>query len=89
MLQEDLSATVGLVKQERLPTLNLMYSRTHAYDRDHLQIDNISEQYTLSSRYQPVKQLEMRYTGTYSETRDNLHGVDTTSLLNTAAAGLQ
>ena len=84
MLQEVLSASVGLVKQVSLPTLSLMYNRTHAYDRDHLQTDTISEQYTLSSRYQPVKQIEMRYTGTYSETRDKLHGVDTTSLLNTA-----
>ena len=84
MLQEVLSASVGLVRREKLPTLNLVYNRTHAYDQDRLQTDNISEQYTLSSRYQPVKQLEMRYTGTYSESQDNLHGVDITSLVNSA-----
>ena len=84
MLQENLSASVGLVKRERLPTLNLMYSRTHAYDRDHLEIDSINEQYTLTSAYQPVKQFGMRYSGTYNESLDKLHGTETTGLLNSA-----
>ena len=82
-IQDALVASFGLPRKENRPSFNLLYQQIHTYDATHTEIDSLQKNITVSSVYQPAKQLDMRYTGTYFDTTDKLQGFDTAVTTNT------
>jgi hypothetical protein len=82
LLQKNVNAAFGLPRTPDVPTLGITYSRSHMMDKDRLTTDSVSEGITLSSQYKPLKAVELRYSGGYSNGQDNLSGVETTGLIN-------
>lgn len=81
MNQDKVSANVALARREDLPTLNIYYDRSHAYDKERVLSDTITEQLFLNTRYQVIKPLEARYSFNYTDTMDNHGGVEATNML--------
>ncbi len=84
LLQENVNSSFALVQTRGdLPTFNAGYSWSHAYDKDHVMFDNVTQGYFVGSTYRPVKQLEIRYSGFYSDFLNKLNDTETTGLSNT------
>src|SRR5208337_5608146 len=73
--QDTVSANFGLKRSPELPTLDIGYSRSHTFDQMHTSIDQVTQGASVTSRYLPTKNLQLRYTGAYNDTENNL--VDT------------
>lgn len=61
-----------------LPGIDLNYTKSDSYDGRRLVRDDTSDQVVLSARYDPFKQLQLRYSGTFNSLTDRITGVDTT-----------
>ncbi len=83
LLQDNVNAAFALTRTGNLPTFNLGYGWSHAYDKNHLIFDSVTQAYLLSSTYRPVKQLEMRYSGSYSDIENKLNSTETTGQTHT------
>ena len=64
------------------PTLAMQYSWAHAYDKERQSTDVVNQNASLTSRYQPLKELDIRYQGALSGTNDKLHSVETSGVNN-------
>jgi hypothetical protein len=85
MVDENYNFVFGW-KPDGLPSLDLRLGRNNNYD-DKFQIqDTTTDTALLGLRYQPVKPLDLRYSGTYTDTNDKVHFTDTKELLQTARA---
>jgi len=62
-----------------LPTLDFKYDHIDAYDLSHATIDTTSDNLSLISHYL-YRGFNLSYFGTYADTQDKLHGVDTTNV---------
>jgi hypothetical protein len=83
LLQENVNASFALARRENLPTLNANYSRSHFFDKERLTTDVVTQNLFLGSMYHPLKQLEMRYSGSFNNSLNNLNNVESTSLTQT------
>lgn len=64
-------------RPDRFPDLRLQYAWDHLYDKDRLAADTVTNLYVVTSNYQPVEELNLRYQGTLRDTDQQL--VDTTT----------
>lgn len=65
---------------EDLPSINLVYSSFDNYDENHVSQDTNSKSLTFSSRYKPLKSLDLAYSGNNSTATNRLSGFETNSL---------
>jgi hypothetical protein len=68
------------------PSFFFRVSRPLIYDTQRRSQDLATLQGLLSAQYSPVQALDLRYTGTYSESQDRVHATDTTSISHTGGA---
>jgi hypothetical protein len=78
-IRDTQSAFLGY-KPAGLPTLDVLFARRHTFDREHVRRDAFSIDYSLFSRYEPVKQVDLSYRVSYSDTEDRLLDVGTERL---------
>ena len=65
---------------EDFPTLSLMFTNLDVYDENRTASDTNSKSYFLSSRYKPLKNLDLNYTSMYSDTTNHLLGYESSTL---------
>jgi len=80
-VNEDYNVILGW-RPEGLPIIDVRFTRTNLFDEKHNVQDTTTDYGLLSARY-TYKNLEVRYQGTYTDTKDKLNGVDTKDYLNT------
>ena len=56
--------------------MDMRYDRTDTYDKSHATVDTTKDFLSLISQY-AYKGFDLRYFGTYVDTKDKLHGVET------------
>jgi len=79
--RETYNATLGW-KPVDLPDLTLRYIRADTFDPGRVTQDLTSETLQWSSRYVPVRPLELTYQGTLNRTTDRVGGVEAEDLTN-------
>jgi hypothetical protein len=78
--QEDYEAFLGW-RPVGFPTLDARYTRTNTYDKDRNFLDNTKDNVAVTSQYS-YKGLDLRYFGTYTDTKARVAGLDTTDTTN-------
>ncbi len=84
-IRDTYNALFGL-RPEGLPTLDTLFMRTDTYDKARLFQNNENDYFSLSSRYIPVKDLDLRYQFTSNDAKDHLTDLDVKTLTHTARA---
>src|SRR3990172_3769780 len=84
-IRDTYNAIFGL-RPEGLPTLDTLFMRTDAYDKARLFQNNENDYFSLSSRYKPVKDLDLRYQFTSDESKNRLTDLDVKVLTQTGKA---
>ncbi|HEY4716130.1 MAG TPA: hypothetical protein VII00_03420 [bacterium] len=73
-IRDSYTSILGL-KPEGLPTLNIQFSRSNIFDKEHSIQDQVNDHVLIGSRYL-IKQLDLRYQTTYSDLKDNLKDLE-------------
>jgi hypothetical protein len=81
-VNEDYNVVLGW-RPEGLPMIDARLTRTNLFDEKH-DVQNTTTDYGLLSARYTYKNLDLRYQGTYTDTKDRLNEVDTKDYLNTA-----
>ncbi len=76
LLNDAYNGYVGW-KPSELPTVDVALSRSESYDKDRASRDTGTDHVALSSRYEPLKGLELRYQGSAIDTQDRIRGLET------------
>jgi hypothetical protein len=84
-IRDTYNALFGL-RPEGLPTLDTLFMRTDTYDKARLFQNNENDFFSLSSRYKPVKDLDLRYQFTSNEAKNLLNDVNAKVLTHTGRA---
>ena len=84
-IRDTYNAIFGL-RPEGLPTLDTLFTRTDTYDKARLFQNNENDYFSLSSRYKPVKDLDLRYQFTSNDAKNLLTDVDVKVLTQTGKA---
>lgn len=84
LTQEDYEAIFGW-RPVGLPTLDARYTKTNTYDKDRTSLDNTQDKLQLISEYS-YRGLDLKYYGTYTDTKARVVGLDTTETTNNARA---
>lgn len=79
-VNEDYNAILGW-RPEGLPVIDVRFTRTNLFDTKREVEDTTTDYGLLSARY-TYKNLDVRYQGTYSDTKDKLNDVDTKDYLH-------
>jgi hypothetical protein len=66
-----------------LPTMDLQLTRTNRYDPERVQQDSSTDRASLSLRYLPVKNLDLRYQFVYNDAADRLQDLEITETSHT------
>jgi len=69
-------------KPSELPTVDLSLTRSNSYDRDRASRDVATDQAALSSRFEPLKGLQLQYQGSAIGTRDRIRDLETKIIAN-------
>jgi len=77
LYRETTSASAGLARQEARPTLDALLLRTETYDQERTSQNMVQDQFSLTSQYRPVKELDLRLSGGLIDTNDRLHNIET------------
>ena len=80
-VNENYNAILGW-RPEGLPIIDMRFTRTNLFDEKHDVQDTTTDYGLLSARY-TYKNLDVRYQGTYTDTKDKLNEVETKDYLNT------
>jgi len=80
-VNEDYNAILGW-RPEGLPIIDMRFTRTNLFDEKHKIQDTTTDYGLLSARY-IYKNLDVRYQGTYTDTKDKLDEVETKDYLHT------
>jgi len=80
-VNEDYNAILGW-RPEGLPIIDMRFTRTNLFDQKHNIQDTTTDYGLLSTRY-TYKSLEVRYQGTFTDTKDKLNEVETKDFLHT------
>ena len=83
---ESKNAFLGF-RPEGLPTLNMQYTQSHNYDKEHAIADTVTDLFAANTRFSPVKNLDLAYTIASTDTNDHLGGVDSTTFTQNGRAG--
>lgn len=81
-VSDNFTANFGLTRRPDRPTLAIQYTWAHSFDKDHQFTDVVSETASLTSRYQVLKQLDIRYQGALTDTTDKLHSIESSGVNN-------
>src|SRR3990172_1916025 len=84
-IRDTYNALFGL-RPEGLPTVDTLFMRTDTYDKALLFQNNENDYFSLSSRYKPVKDLDLRYQFTSNDAKNRLTDVDVKTLTQTGKA---
>ena len=84
-IRDTYNALFGL-RPEGLPTLDTLFMRTDTYDKARLFQNNENDFFSLSSRYKPVKDLDLRYQFTSNDAKNLLNDVNAKVLTHTGRA---
>ncbi len=80
-INEDYNAILGW-RPEGLPIIDMRFTRTNLFDEKRNIQDTTTDYGLLSARYN-YKNLDVRYQGTYTDTKDKLNEVETKDYLHT------
>ncbi|MEO0249974.1 MAG: hypothetical protein ABIN58_10700, partial [candidate division WOR-3 bacterium] len=80
LTQEDYEAILGW-KPAGLPSVDARYTKTDTYDKDRNFLDNTKDNLLLTSYY-AYKGLDLRYYGTFTDTKSRVIGLDTKETTN-------
>lgn len=83
-VRDNYSARLGW-RPEGLPRLDSLYQRIYTYDKDRIFEDRVSDSAVLGLAYDPIKNLELRYQGTYNDTTDRLADINIKQISHNAA----
>lgn len=83
-LIRDTYAASGSWRPLELPSLDLRLSRTDAYDRARRGLDTTSEDVQLTSRFDPLPSLDVRYSARYAAQENRIGGTRVTDITNSA-----
>jgi hypothetical protein len=78
-LFQDTKKAFLLFKPEGLPTLNLQFSRSNRYDKERETENTTSDDFSVNSAYEPVKNLSLSYNAVLNRTEDKIGESTTTS----------
>jgi hypothetical protein len=67
-------------RPEGLPTLDMQAQRSHTYDKDHEATDSENDLFSASTRFTPVKNLDLAYNVSLNNSKDLLSGVTSDSM---------
>ena len=81
LLNDSYNLNFSLKRREDRPTLNILYSRVYFYDQDRSSQDAVTNFASLSSTY-ALKELNLSYVLSYSDSQDRITGVETNNLSN-------
>lgn len=84
-IHEELTALIAW-KPLDLPTLSLRFSHPTTHDEERRSQDVVADQANLTATWQPLPQLDLRYSFDWSNPRDLLRGSDVTSVVQSGAA---
>ncbi len=82
-INEDFHAQFGW-RPLSLPKVDLQLTRTNTFDEFRLLNDITNDRILLGMRYQPLKTVDLKYQGIYSNVADNLQGVESQEMTNSA-----
>lgn len=68
-----------------LPTLSLRLARSNAYDEARVITDQTTDEALLSTSYEPVEDLTLRYAARYGSSEDHLEEIVRSEILNSAS----
>lgn len=85
LVRQILTAS-GSWKPADLPSLDLRLGRSWTYDSARELQDLTTDEASLSTRYQPRRNVDLAYTVQYTDGNDHLHGVDRKDLVNSVLA---
>jgi hypothetical protein len=80
LTQEEYEAVLGW-RPVGFPTLDARYTRTNTYDKDHNLVDNTKDNVLVTSQYS-YGGFDLRYFGSYTDTKARVVGLDTTETTN-------
>jgi hypothetical protein len=82
LYSENYLATFGW-KPDYFPSVDMHYTKNLSHDGTRTQRNDITDQFVFDTRFNPFRQLELRYGATYTDLNDNLSGLETTLLTQT------
>ncbi len=85
LVNEDYNVFLGW-KPDLFPSMDLRLSRTNLYDYRRVLQDLTTDLALFNVKYIPVRQVDLRYSATYTNPKDKLNNTDTKDLLQAARA---
>jgi hypothetical protein len=82
LYSENYLATFGW-KPDYFPSVDMHYTKNLSHDGTRTQRNDTTDQFVFDSRFDPFKNLELRYSATYTDLNDDLNGLETTLLTQT------
>jgi hypothetical protein len=76
---QDTKNAFLLFRPEGLPTLNLQFTRSNRYDKERETQNTTSDDFSVNSAYEPVKNLSLSYNATLNKTENKIGESTTTS----------
>lgn len=70
-VRDSYFANLGL-RPDDLPNLDVSFQRNNSYDKDRISENRLNDAITLSSRYSPIKGLDLGYQGSFTSASDLL-----------------
>ena len=84
-IRENYSANLGL-RPEGLPTVNTIFLRTYTFDKERVSTDLVNDFISLSTKYEPYKNLELTGQMTISDQTDRLQDLNSRAVNYSARA---
>ncbi len=81
LVNEDYNAILGW-RPENFPSIDMRLEKTNTFDKKRLTQDTTVNFVTLTLRYAPMKDLDLRYQPAYRDTKDKLNAVETKNLIH-------
>ena len=78
----DISTGYLSWKPYDLPTLDLGFTKTHSYDKEHASQDSVVEQISWASRYEPHRTVQLQYQGGTQDAEDRIQDAGTKTTTN-------
>ncbi len=84
-VRESYSANLGL-RPEGLPALDTILLRTYTYDKERVSQDSVNDSFSLGLRYEPYKNLDLRYQGTLIDLKEKLRDLEVVQVVHSSRA---
>jgi hypothetical protein len=86
LFSDAYNASFALRRREGRPSLDIVATRYYNYDADRLRQDMVADTVSASTRYVPIKDLELRYQIAYNQSEDRLDDFESSGLGNSLRA---